>query len=41
MIKTMLGLLVVGAWVDCAQAELLRMKSVRVRVRIGKIFIGT
>jgi hypothetical protein len=40
MIKTMFGLLVVGAWVDCAQAELLRMKSVRVRVRKDKIFIG-
>jgi hypothetical protein len=38
MIKTMFGLLVVGAWVDCAQAELLRMKSVRERK--GKIFIG-
>jgi len=37
MIKTMLGLLV-GAWFDCAQAELLRMKSVRVRK--DKIFIG-
>jgi hypothetical protein len=39
MIKTMLGLLVVGAWVDCAQAELLSSK--RVRVRKGKIFIST
>jgi len=39
MIKTMLGLLVVGAWFDCAQAELLRMK--RVRVRQDKVFIGT
>jgi hypothetical protein len=39
MIKTILGLLVVGAWIDCAQAELLRRKSVRVRK--DKIFIGT
>jgi hypothetical protein len=39
MIKTMLGLLVLGAWFDWDLAELLRIK--RVRVRKGKIFIGT
>jgi hypothetical protein len=37
MIKTMLGLLV-GAWFDCAQAELL--SRISVRVRKDKIFIG-
>ncbi len=41
MIKTMLGLLVLGAWIDCAQAALLRINRVRVRVRKDNIFIGT
>jgi hypothetical protein len=31
MIKTMLGLLVVGAWVDCAHEEVQRIKKRRIK----------